>query len=46
MFDEMQNAKKLWSSVAPYNWKNNLLLCAKPAIMDAHHPPRQSVHKI
>jgi len=22
-FDEMPNAKKLWSSVAPYNWKNN-----------------------
>ena len=31
--DEMSNAKKLLYSVAPYNRKNNSLLCAKPAIM-------------
>jgi len=37
MFDEVPIAKKLQSSVA---WKNNFLLCGKPAIIDAHHPPR------
>ena len=46
MFDEMPNAKKLRSSVAPYNWKNNCLLCVKSAIMDVRHPPRLCVHKI
>lgn len=44
--DEIPSAKRLRSSTVPFNWKDDCLLCAKPAIMDTRHPQRECVHRI
>ena len=43
---EIPKLKRLRSSTAPFNWKDDCLLCAKPAIVDTRHPQRQRVHKV
>ena len=35
------NYKGLRFSTALFNWKDDCLLCAKPAIMDTRHPQRE-----
>ena len=42
--DEIPSVKRLRSSTAPFNWKDDCLLCAKPAIVDTRHPHRECVH--
>ena len=44
--DEIPSAKRLRSSTVPFNWKDDCLLCTKPAIMDTCHPQREYVHRI
>ena len=44
--DEIPSAKILRSSTAPFNWKDDCLLCAKPAIVDTRHPQRERVHRV
>ena len=44
--DEIPSAKRLRSATAPFNWKEDCLLCTKPAIVDTRHPHRQHVHRV
>ena len=44
--DEIPSAKRLRSRTVPFSWKDDCLLCAKPAIMDTCHPQRECVHRI
>ena len=44
--DEIPGAKRLRSSTAPFNWKDDCVLCAKPAIMDTRHPQRECVRRV
>ena len=44
--DKIPSAKRLRSSTAPFNWKDDCLLCAKPAMVDARHPQRERVHMV
>jgi len=43
---EFPATKKLRSNTAPFDWKNNCFLCAKPVIMDSRHPQRQCLHRV
>ena len=40
---EFPTIKKSRSNTAPFNWKNNCFLCAKPVIMDSRHPQRHAM---
>ena len=44
--DDHLPSKRLRSSTAPLNWKEDCLLCAKPAIVDSCHSQRQRVHRV
>ena len=43
---EIPGAKRLRSSSLPFNWKEDCMLCGKPAIFDTRHPERQRVYKV
>jgi len=43
---KVPSAKRLQFSTAPFNWKDDCLLCAKPAIVDTCHPQREHVHRV
>ena len=42
---KFQCVKTLRSSLLPFDWKKDCMLCGKAAGMDARHPERQ-VHKV
>ena len=43
---ELPPAKKLRSSVSPFDWKRNCVLCGNFAKFDPRHPERDKVHHV
>ena len=44
--DEGPSPKRLRSSLIPFKWKDDCMICGKPAIVDARHPERMRVHRV
>ena len=39
-------AKRVRSSLGPFNWMGDCFLCGKPAVIDPRHPHRESVSEV